>query len=134
MLGYVEYEAPEADPIADLADAVDNSPLQQNKKFVDNTEYYLIPVAVIDALLVPDETVDEEVDPEFEDELQHPGYGGDAPVEVEAALARADDEFEDETGDEDEVPGTYAEDHGPDETGDDRYGGEYAEDDKDIAS
>jgi len=62
MEGYYEYAAPEADPIADLADAVDNSPLQQNRKFVDNTEYYLVPVAVIDAVLAAD--VDDEDVPE----------------------------------------------------------------------
>ena len=35
----------------DLANAVNNSPLQNNRRFIDNSEYYLVSVAVIDALL-----------------------------------------------------------------------------------
>lgn len=59
MRGYADYAVPEADPIADLAEAVDNSPLPNNRKIVDNKEYYLVPVPVIDALLAADVDDDE---------------------------------------------------------------------------
>lgn len=125
MLGFVEYAAPENnDPIADLFQAVYKSPLQQNRKFVDNTEYYLVPTAVIDALLAPQFKT---VEPE-----DAPVEVSRVPAEVEAALARADieslDDFSLDMEVTKEVPGTYEEDHGPDDEVDHEFEDEIKDD------
>ncbi len=129
MKGYYE-RTPEADPFTDLADAVNNPSLQQSRKFVDNTEYVLVPLTVVQAVLdvfqdteseAPEgvkfgqpsfdievdtpATVDDEVDHEFEEAVDDFEASAEAGIEVE------DD---DTLSDEPQHPG-YGEDEDPED-------------------